>query len=110
MKILIRFVLAGLFLSTLCIKAFADNTGDVTQMINMSLEDLMNTKVTSAGSIRPGNVLSGRSFAEYGGSVQDNRDFCRFRLILFFYKNRLQRIRWGGIDEQINFCKYVYFI
>ena len=48
MRILFKLGLIGLFLSTLSIKAFADNSTDVTQMVNMSLEDLMNTKVTSA--------------------------------------------------------------
>lgn len=48
MNILIRLCLAGVFLSVLSIKAFADDPKDVNQMVNMSLEDLMNTKVTSA--------------------------------------------------------------
>ena len=48
MKILFKLVLIGLFLSSLSFKVFADNSKDVTQMVNMSLEDLMNTRVTSA--------------------------------------------------------------
>jgi len=37
-----------ILLSALCIKTFADNPPDVTQIMNMSLEDILNTKVTSA--------------------------------------------------------------
>jgi len=48
LKILFKLVLIGLFLSSLSFKVFADNSKDVTQMVNMSLEDLMNTRVTSA--------------------------------------------------------------
>ena len=48
MKILSRSCFILLFLSALSFKAFADNPKDSTQLINMSLEDLMNTKVTSA--------------------------------------------------------------
>ena len=48
MKILFRLGLLGVFLLTFSFKAFANNPTDVTQMMNMSLEDLMNTKVTSA--------------------------------------------------------------
>ena len=48
MKNIFRLILAVFILLFLGIKAFADNPTDVTQMVNMSLEDLMNTKVTSA--------------------------------------------------------------
>ena len=48
MKILFRLSLIGLFLFPLSIKAFADQTMDVTKMVNLPIEDLLNTTVTSA--------------------------------------------------------------
>ena len=48
MKILFRLGLIGIFLSPLSIKAFADNPTDVKQMVNLPIEDLLNTTVTSA--------------------------------------------------------------
>jgi hypothetical protein len=48
MKILLRIGLFGLLMSTLSFNVFADKPTDVTQMVNMNLEDLLNTKVTSA--------------------------------------------------------------
>jgi len=41
-------VLWALILSTFSIKAFADNTSDVTKMVNLPIEDLLNTVVTSS--------------------------------------------------------------
>jgi len=43
-----RLILFGIFLSAFCVKAFADTGLDVTQMVNMNLDELLNTKVTSS--------------------------------------------------------------
>ena len=48
MGVFIRSILISFFLSLLSFQVFADTPKDETQMMNMSLEDLMNTKVTSS--------------------------------------------------------------
>ena len=55
MKILFRLGLTGLFLFPLGIKAFAGSTADVTQMVKLSLEDLLNTPVSSTAMLTKSN-------------------------------------------------------
>jgi len=51
MKSLFIFGLLGVFLFALSFKAFANNPTDVNQMMNMSLEDLMQTKVSTISKV-----------------------------------------------------------
>jgi iron complex outermembrane recepter protein len=48
MRIILRCGLTAFFLFTITVTAFADSTSPVNDLANMSLEDLLNTKVTSA--------------------------------------------------------------